>query len=222
MARAGGEKMAAPVVLVALGGNRAGRWGAPARALARAVRSLRALPGARVEAVSSLWRSAPVGVLAQPAFLNAVVLLRCSLPPARLLRLLRGLERAAGRLGGASWRARPLDLDLLAVGGRVARPAGMGRLGGARAVHAWQGRGIVLPHPALHARAFVLLPLVEVAPRWRHPLLGARAEELLARLPARVRASCRPLRQGDWPALLAGPGAWSSRRPRASQGRVAD
>ncbi len=179
-----GMKMA----LVALGSNVRGHWGAPREALAMAVRKLGEV-GA-VEAVSSLWRSVPFGPVAQPSFLNAVLVMRADLSPHAMMRWLFRLENAAGRRRGRSWGPRPLDLDLLDHGGQVLAPSGAGRPSGALELHHLQRRGLVLPHPAIAFRPFVLLPLTEVAPKWRYPLGGWTAEQALARLPGKVRAQC--------------------------------
>jgi 2-amino-4-hydroxy-6-hydroxymethyldihydropteridine diphosphokinase len=96
--------------------------------------------------------------------------------PAWILRLLKRLERRAGRRLGRTWGPRPLDIDILDYGGR--------RLG-------WPCRkrrgGLVIPHPEAHRRAFVLAPLAEIEPQWRHPVLGVTARVLLARLGWRAR-----------------------------------
>ncbi len=186
-------------MFLGLGANVCGRWGAPQQALDRAVAELAALEQVEVLGVSGLWRSAPFGILRQPPFLNAVVMVRTALAPHGMLQQLVMLERAAGRLRGVDWGARALDIDLLAAdrsdgSGIVARPVGMGRGARGRSAHRWQRRGLVLPHPGLVERSFVLLPLVEVAPDWRHPLLGATASTLLARLHGRAVAACQPLK----------------------------
>ena len=121
---------------------------------------------------SDFFRTKPVGGGRQPDYLNAVVLTQAKLAPAALLRLTKGLERQAGRRPGRRLGPRPLDIDILDYGGR--------RQG-------WPGRArgrarLVLPHPEAHRRAFVLVPLAQVAPRWRHPVLGASARTLLGRL----------------------------------------
>ncbi len=191
-----GEMVGGERVFIAMGANVVGRWGAPWRSMSRALAELAVAPGVRVVAVSGLWRSAPYGVVRQPVFFNAVAEVRARLSVREMLRLLAEEERRAGRRRGRAWAARTLDLDLLAWGERVARPVGMGRGGPARARHMWQKRGIVLPHPGMCERAFVLAPLVEIAPDWRHPLSGATAAQLLARLPRRVRAQCRKVEHG--------------------------
>jgi 2-amino-4-hydroxy-6-hydroxymethyldihydropteridine diphosphokinase len=135
------------VALVGLGSNLAH----PRRQLARALRRLARLPGTRVTRVSGNWVSAPVNApVPQPDYVNAVAMLATALPPRALLASLMVLERRQGRRRGAkSLRnaARSLDLDLLLYG-RL-------RL---------STRTLTLPHPRMHERAFVLRPLVDVAP----------------------------------------------------------
>jgi len=117
----------------------------------------------------------------QAPYLNEVLLLEGWLSPAAVLRLAKALERRAGRRTGRRWGPRCLDVDVLDHGGR--------RLG-------WppqrreRGR-LILPHPEMHTRAFVLVPLMEVAPHWRHPVFGVPARTLLARLGPRARLGIR-------------------------------
>jgi len=146
---------------VALGANLGDRAGA----LARAVESLRATPGVRVVAQSSVWETPPLGP-PQPDYLNAAVALDTELDALALLRRLHEIEAAAGRTRGPERnQARPLDLDLLLFGGLVI-----------------DAPDITLPHPRMHERAFVLGPLAEIAPNELHPVL----HEPIATLAARV------------------------------------
>ena len=106
-----------------------------------------------------------------------------STSPAVLLRTLKRIERKAGRRLGRRWGPRQLDIDILDFGGRqIGNPHGRRRRG-----------QLQLPHPEMHRRAFVLLPLREVAPFWRHPRLGLTVSALLARLAPRDRAGVRRL-----------------------------
>jgi 2-amino-4-hydroxy-6-hydroxymethyldihydropteridine diphosphokinase len=120
-----------------------------------------------IESLSSWYRSAPVPASDQPWFVNAVASLRTDLPPRDLLAALHGVEAEFGRVRSVRNASRTLDLDLLAYGDAVIADPG----------------GLVLPHPRLAQRAFVLLPLAEIAPAWRHPVSGMTAGEMLAELP---------------------------------------
>jgi 2-amino-4-hydroxy-6-hydroxymethyldihydropteridine diphosphokinase len=123
--------------------------------------------------VSPFYETAPVGNARQPPYVNAVALLDTSLPPDALLRVLKEVERSAGRRGGRPWGPRTLDIDIIDYAGLVRN------WHGARGAFARPGvRPLVLPHPLAHARPFVLRPLLDVAPRWRHPALGCSGHEL--------------------------------------------
>jgi 2-amino-4-hydroxy-6-hydroxymethyldihydropteridine diphosphokinase len=149
---------------VALGSNLGDR----AARLREALAGLAATPGVERVVASALYETEPVGP-PQGRYLNAVAALDTSLGAHALLGRLAELERAAGRERGAERNApRTLDLDLLLFGEeRIETPE------------------LVVPHPRLHERAFVLVPLAELAPAAVHPGLGVRIDELLARLPAR-------------------------------------
>ena len=155
---------------IAFGAN----LGDPAAAFADALQRLDALPGTRVVASSSLYRSAPVGVAGQPDYLNAVIALDTTLAPRPLLEALLAIEHDAGRRRDFPMAPRTMDLDLLLHGDAVIDEP-----------------GLQVPHPRMHERAFVLLPLAEIAPAASIPgrggvaaLLPALAGQAIERVPA--------------------------------------
>ncbi|MBK8458761.1 MAG: 2-amino-4-hydroxy-6-hydroxymethyldihydropteridine diphosphokinase [Phyllobacteriaceae bacterium] len=129
-------------VFVGLGGN----VGDVADAMRRAFAALDAAPGTRVLAVSSLWSTPPWGKTDQPDFLNAVAELRTGLSPRGLLDLALATERAMKRERHDRWGPRTLDIDILLFGDRTITE-----------------EGLEIPHPRIGERAFVLIPLAEIA-----------------------------------------------------------
>jgi len=168
------------ILLLALGGNRRGPWGGPAESMERASRELEAA-GIRLVRASSLYLTEPAGGGRQPAYLNAVLMLSGGLAPGSLLRLLKRIERRAGRRLGPLNGPRPLDIDILDYGGR--------RIGWPL-LRRERGR-LILPHPLLHLRTFVLVPLAEIAPNWRHAVFGRRPKAMLAQLVPKSRTGVR-------------------------------
>ena len=141
----------------------------------RVVTLLRLLPGTQVVAVSSLYETEPVAAPGDPGpgwFLNGVMQIETDVKPHKLLEVFREIERALGRDEEDRHGPRTMDLDLLFYGDQLSTDPGM-----------------LLPHPRLHRRRFVLTPLAEIAPTWTHPVLKQTVEELLATLddPATVR-----------------------------------
>ena len=134
-----------------------------------ALAALEASPGVRLLARSHWYRSAPVGP-PQPDYLNGCALLAVALEPEALLERLLATERRFGRVRGERWGPRSLDLDLLLMGDR--------RLSTPR---------LTLPHPRLRERAFVLVPLAEIAPAWIDPISGRSVAALAAALPAALK-----------------------------------
>lgn len=138
-----------------------------------ALQALDALPGTRLERASRLYRTAAWGVTDQPDFINAVAMLRTSRPPRQLLSDLLDVERRAGRNrradGSDRWGPRTLDLDLLLYGDAVIDEP-----------------GLHVPHPRLHERAFVLVPLAEIAPDLSIPRIGLVRQALARMAPAEV------------------------------------
>ena len=123
--------------------------------------------GIGLEALSPWYESAPLPRSEQPWYVNAVALVRSALPPDALLAALHGIEAAFGRRRDRVNAARTLDLDLLDYDGRIS------------AAGAWP----ILPHPRMHGRAFVLLPLRDLQPGWRHPLTCCGIDALIDALP---------------------------------------
>lgn len=156
------------MTLIALGASLPGPDGvSPLETCRLAAVALDRVAGFRLRALSRWWESDPVPPMpGAPVFINAVARLEGAGDPAMLLAALHAIEDAAGRVRPYPNAPRTLDLDLIAQGDRV--------LPGPRPI---------LPHPRAHERAFVLLPLAEVAPGWRHPRLGDTVEALIARLP---------------------------------------
>lgn len=155
------------MILVAIGANLPGPGGcSPLDTCRRAVEALGALPGLRLVAVSRWFRSDPVPPSGQPPYINGVARLAGAVEPAALLAALQRIEQDWGRVRGAENAARTLDLDIIGMATLIrAAP------------------DPIVPHPRMHLRAFVLAPLLDVAPDWRHPILAISARALLEALP---------------------------------------
>ncbi|MCC7258873.1 MAG: 2-amino-4-hydroxy-6-hydroxymethyldihydropteridine diphosphokinase [Gammaproteobacteria bacterium] len=166
---------------VALGSN----LGDPVAQLERALGARAGLPGTRLVAASAFYCNPPLGPQDQPHFVNAAAGLLTQMSPEALLAGLKAIESAQGRRREAEdrWGPRVLDLDLLLYGSRCSA-----------------GPGLVLPHPGVAERNFVLFPLLEVAPGLRIPGLG-RAAVLAANLERSGLECVRPAR----PAEVTGP-----------------
>jgi 2-amino-4-hydroxy-6-hydroxymethyldihydropteridine diphosphokinase len=148
------------LVYLSLGSNLGDR----ARNLQDAVEQLRSL--GEVEAVSSFYETEPVGLKHQPWFLNCAVALRTQRMPRQLLSAVMQIEQALGRKRRVAKGPRTIDIDILLFGSSVIDLP-----------------SLVVPHPAMHERRFVLQPLAEIAPAARHPVLRRTARELLETLP---------------------------------------
>jgi 2-amino-4-hydroxy-6-hydroxymethyldihydropteridine diphosphokinase len=151
--------MAAVKAYIGLGAN----IGDPAKQIRGALDALAEIPGTRVARASSLWRSSPVGYAAQPDFVNAVAEILTVQEAKPLLAELLAIEKRFGRERSFADAPRTLDLDLLLYGERVI-----------------DEQALTVPHPRMHERAFVLAPLLEIAPKIEIPGKGSAARLLAA------------------------------------------
>jgi 2-amino-4-hydroxy-6-hydroxymethyldihydropteridine diphosphokinase len=151
-------------IFIALGSNMGDRE----ENLLRGVAAVGRLPDTRITALSPFYDTEPVGGIPQDNFLNAVMRLTSSLSPQALLRELLQIETAVfGRERDLQWGPRCIDLDILFYGSEVIN----------------NPPDLLLPHPRLHERRFVLAPLADIAPEFIHPAHGRSISELLAGLP---------------------------------------
>lgn len=157
--------MSGPII-VGVGGNLpTAEYGPPRALCGAALHALTAGGGVRIAGRSRWYETAPVPVSDQPWFVNGAVAVETDLSPAALLARLLDTETCFGRRRSVPNAARTIDLDLLVYGDQV--------LTGDPEV----------PHPRLHGRAFALLPIRDLAPDWRHPVLGGTADSFIRDLP---------------------------------------
>lgn len=165
------------MILLGIGANLSSPSHGPPRATCEAALSALDCEKVSISRRSRWYHTAPVPPSDQPWYVNGVAMVETALPPVDLLALLQGVERQFGRVRTVRDAPRVLDLDLLAYGDLVRRAEP------------------VLPHPRMSDRAFVLLPLAEVAPGWRHPVLGRTVEALIQDL--HPGQAARPLGDED-------------------------
>ncbi len=165
-------------ILIGLGGNIPSHIGSPIDTIERALAILERKDDILISAKSAMYQTAPVPVSDQPDFINMAVRIETELSAQSLLALFQRIEVGCGRKPGERWSARTLDIDLLAYGNKILPSEDV-----------WQQvvddkdpaaflPEPVVPHPRLHKRAFVLVPLLEVAPNWRHPKLKKSVQQL--------------------------------------------
>lgn len=158
------------MILIGLGANLPSQYGTP-RATCEAALAALDKAGVKVLRRSRWYKTAPVPVSDQPWYVNGVAAVESDLAPAALLALLHDVEQDFGRVRSERNAARVIDLDLLVHGDEIVDDG-----------------SLVIPHPRLAERAFVLLPLAEIAPDWVHPVTGKAVADMLAELPAGQQA----------------------------------
>ena len=163
------------MILLALGANIPSRFGTPNQSLNHA---LALLPerGVRVLKVSRLYSNPAVPASDQPDYVNCVAAVFTTVGPGDLIEICLEIERELGRVRSERWGPRSIDIDIIDFDGKEVRSP-----------------QLTLPHPRLGERAFVLIPLLEVAPDWRHPVTGEKGTDLLARVDAVARSAVKPL-----------------------------
>ena len=158
------------MILIALGANLPSPAGTPEQTL-RASRAALCEKGVAVISPSRIYRTPAWPDPHDPPFVNAMLWVETGHSPAALMAVLHAVECEFGRTRSVVNAPRPLDLDLIDYDGRI------------------EAGALTLPHPRAATRGFVLLPLVDVAPDWRHPVSGRSVRELIAALPEHERAA---------------------------------
>lgn len=153
------------MILIGLGANLDSVYGAPEQSLKACVRLLEEHK-MKVLEFSSIWISAPVPVSDQPWYHNAVCSVGTSLSAQEILAVLSKIEKSAGRERHTRNEARVLDLDLLIFHDEII-----------------EAENLIVPHPRMHERAFVLYPLHEIAPNWIHPVLDQSLDQMIKAMP---------------------------------------
>ena len=158
------------LAFIGIGANLPGLGYATPRATCEAAIQALVLAGVKIEKKSRWYKSAPVPASAQPWFINGIISIKISIEASALIEILQDVESKFGRTRTKKNAARTLDLDLIAY---------------ADTVSGWDKEAddkLILPHPRMHERTFVLMPLHEIAPNWSHPVFMTPIEELISKL----------------------------------------
>ena len=180
---------------VALGSNVRSSTGSPQKLLEAVIAAI-SDDSVKVRAKSSFYSSPAFPAGSGPDYVNAAITVETSLSAHHLLAYLHRLEAKFGRVRDARWAARTMDLDLLDFGGAIVPDQ--------QTVHQWVNLSLeaqmkkapeqlLLPHPRIQDRAFVLIPLADIAPDWVHPMSRKRIAELLSALPEAEKEAIQPL-----------------------------
>ena len=157
------------MIYVALGANLPSQYGSPADTLKAAVKAISAHGGIKVIDTARIWLSAPVPFDPDQAWYhNSVIAVETDLSPHELLTVLLNIEAEFGRVRGLKNAPRVLDLDIVAYDNEIVQDKG------------GDANGLILPHPRMHERLFVLMPLQDIDQNWTHPESGHSVAELIA------------------------------------------
>ena len=182
-------------VFIALGGNLPLNGKQPVTVLQDAITTI-GRAGLKLRCVSRLFATPCFPAGAGPDYVNAAAELETDLSPAEILAILHRVEAEFGRERTSRWAGRTLDLDLIAGGDAVlpdrATWNGWHDLPAADQARIAPDR-LILPHPRLQDRAFVLVPLMDIAPEWRHPVSGRSVAEMVAALPQEEIDAVHPI-----------------------------
>lgn len=171
------------MILIALGANLPSRYGAPAQTLRAAREALAAIEGIELVASSRIWLTAPVPFDAeQDWYHNAVIQIKTNQTPHDLLATLQSIEGEFGRVRTVKNAPRLLDLDLIAYNDEEIRDS----------------ETLIVPHPRMHERLFVLKPLEDISNVWTHPILGHGVADMVRDLPLEIlkEQEAKPLENG--------------------------
>ncbi|PJI92938.1 2-amino-4-hydroxy-6-hydroxymethyldihydropteridine diphosphokinase [Yoonia maricola] len=185
--------------LIALGSNENSAWGDAKETVQKAMHLIAAQSSGGAQ-ISGLFSTPAFPAGTGPVYINAAMAIETALSPTDLLDILHEIEAKAGRKRIKRWGQRSLDLDLIALGACVFPNAQTHQTWRNLPLHDQQvmsPKELILPHPRLQDRAFVLVPMLDIAPDWEHPILRRTIAQLCADLPAELRAEATRLSDPD-------------------------